>query len=38
VIRAETPGDFHALPTFAYDMYAVEIAGTSAENRIKVSD
>ena len=37
-LRAETPGDFHVLPTFAYNMYATEIAGSSGENRIKVTD
>lgn len=37
-LRAETPGDFHVLPTFAYNMYATEVAGTGGENRIKVVD
>ncbi|MBI2899321.1 MAG: outer membrane protein assembly factor BamD [Planctomycetes bacterium] len=37
-MRAETPGDFHVLPAFAYNMYAAEIAGSSGENRIKVTD
>ncbi len=37
-IRAETPGDFHVLPAYAYNMYSPEVAGTSAENRIRVSD
>ncbi len=37
-MRAETPGEFHVLPTFAYNMYAAEIAGSSGESRIRVVD
>jgi uncharacterized protein YfaS (alpha-2-macroglobulin family) len=35
-MRAETPGDFHVLPTVAFNMYQPEIGGNSGEFRIKV--
>jgi hypothetical protein len=37
-MRAETPGDFHALPSQVFNMYHPEIGGNSAEFRIKVED
>jgi hypothetical protein len=37
-LRAETPGDFHVLPTRAYNMYLPEQGGTSAETRLKILD
>ncbi len=36
LVRAETPGDFHVLPASAYNMYVPEMAGTSAENRLRI--
>jgi len=36
--RAETPGQFHALPVLARAMYVPEIRGNSAELRVKVVD
>jgi len=38
VMRAETPGDFHALPAAVFNMYHPQIGGNSAEFRIKVKD
>ncbi len=38
VMRAETPGDFHVLPTAVFNMYHPEIGGNSGEFRIKVKD
>ncbi len=37
-MRAETPGDFHALPSQVFNMYQPEIGANSAEFRIKVVD
>jgi uncharacterized protein YfaS (alpha-2-macroglobulin family) len=37
-MRAETPGDFHALPSQVFNMYHPEIGGNSKEFRIKVVD
>ncbi|MBF0386556.1 MAG: hypothetical protein HQL20_01715 [Candidatus Omnitrophica bacterium] len=37
-LRAEVPGDFHALPDQAHAMYVPEIRANSAENRFKVTD
>jgi uncharacterized protein YfaS (alpha-2-macroglobulin family) len=37
-MRAETPGDFHALPAQVFNMYHPEIGGNGAEFRIKVVD
>src|SRR6185295_14756400 len=37
-MRAETPGDFHALPSQVFNMYHPEIGGNSNEFRIKVVD
>jgi uncharacterized protein YfaS (alpha-2-macroglobulin family) len=38
VMRAETPGDVHALPAGVFNMYTPTIGGNSAEFRIKVVD
>jgi hypothetical protein len=38
LMRAETPGDFHVLPARAYNMYVPEIAGSSAESRLRISE
>jgi uncharacterized protein YfaS (alpha-2-macroglobulin family) len=38
VMRAETPGDFHVLPTGVFNMYHPQIGGNSSEFRIKVKD
>ncbi len=38
VMRAETPGDFHALPAGVFNMYHPTIGGNSGEFRIKVVD
>jgi uncharacterized protein YfaS (alpha-2-macroglobulin family) len=38
VMRAETPGDVHALPAGVFNMYHPTIGGNSAEFRIKVVD
>lgn len=35
-LRAETPGDFHALPVMGHAMYVPEIRANSAEVRMKV--
>ncbi|HVR86653.1 MAG TPA: alpha-2-macroglobulin family protein, partial [Planctomycetota bacterium] len=37
-MRAETPGDFHALPSQVFNMYHPEIGANSQEFRIKVVD
>jgi alpha-2-macroglobulin len=37
-MRAEIPGQFSALPTRAYAMYAPELKGNSDEIKIRVSD
>ncbi|HLY72681.1 MAG TPA: hypothetical protein VKU80_01065, partial [Planctomycetota bacterium] len=37
-MRAETPGDFHALPCQVWNMYQAEIGANSQEFRIKVAD
>ncbi len=35
-LRAETPGQVHALPTIAHAMYAPEVRGNSAETRLTI--
>ena len=37
-LRAETPGEFHALPTKGFAMYAPEVKAISDEMRLRVSD
>ena len=37
-VRAEVPGQFHALPTNGYAMYAPEVRATSNELRVKVTE
>ncbi len=37
-LRAETPGNFSALPTLAYAMYAPELRGNSAELRLNITE
>ncbi|MGI9457324.1 MAG: alpha-2-macroglobulin family protein, partial [Aeoliella sp.] len=37
-MRAETPGQFSALPTTAYAMYAPELKGNSDEMKVRVVD
>jgi len=37
-LRAEIPGEFHALPTNGYSMYAPEVRCLSDEWRVSVSD
>jgi len=37
-LRAEVPGQFHALPVTGYAMYVPEIRCNGAEVRIKVED
>ncbi|MCS6804576.1 MAG: alpha-2-macroglobulin family protein [Acidobacteriota bacterium] len=37
-LRAEVPGQFHALPVLAHAMYVPEIRANSAEVRIRVED
>jgi uncharacterized protein YfaS (alpha-2-macroglobulin family) len=37
-MRAEIPGQFSALPTTAYAMYAPELKGNSDEIKIRVED
>jgi uncharacterized protein YfaS (alpha-2-macroglobulin family) len=37
-MRAETPGDFHALPAQVWNMYHPEIGANSREFRVKVVD
>ena len=37
-VRAEIPGQFSALPTRAYAMYAPELKGNSDELKIRVED
>jgi len=36
--RAETPGEFHALPVLAHAMYVPEIRANSAESKLLVRD
>ena len=38
VLRAETPGSFHALPAVGQAMYVPEIRGNSAEQRMEVQE
>lgn len=37
-LRAETPGRFAALPAQAYAMYAPELRGNSADDRVEIVD
>ncbi len=37
-LRAEIPGDFHAMPNQAHAMYVPEIRANSAEGRLSVKD
>ncbi|MCH8808057.1 MAG: hypothetical protein IH986_18475 [Planctomycetes bacterium] len=37
-LRAETPGEFHALPTKGFAMYAPEVKAISDEMRLRVND
>ena len=37
-LRAEVPGQFHALPVVGHAMYVPEIRCNGAEQRIKVVD
>ena len=37
-LRAEVPGEFHALPVLAQAMYVPEIKGNSAEVRLRVTE
>ncbi|MEX2171258.1 MAG: MG2 domain-containing protein [Pirellulales bacterium] len=37
-LRAEIPGEFSALPTVAYGMYAPELKGNSDEWKVRVED
>ena len=37
-VRAETPGQFHALPVLGYAMYVPEIRTNGTELRITVLD
>ena len=37
-VRAEVPGDFSALPTKVYAMYAPELKGNSDEIKISIVD
>jgi hypothetical protein len=37
-LRAETPGEFHALPTHGFAMYAPEVKAISDEMRVRVND
>jgi uncharacterized protein YfaS (alpha-2-macroglobulin family) len=37
-LRAEIPGQFSALPTKGYAMYAPELKGNSDEIKLKVRD
>ena len=37
-LRAETPGQFHALPVTAHAMYAPDLRGNGEEIRVKVLD
>ncbi|MBV9463390.1 MAG: alpha-2-macroglobulin, partial [Verrucomicrobiae bacterium] len=37
-LRAESPGEFHALPTLGHAMYVPEIRANSGEIRIKVAE
>ncbi|HVF09355.1 MAG TPA: hypothetical protein VNA16_01055, partial [Abditibacteriaceae bacterium] len=37
-VRAETPGQFHALPTKGFAMYAPEVKAISDEMRLRIRD
>ena len=37
-MRAEVPGEFHALPVMAQAMYVPEIRGNGREVRVRVLD
>jgi len=37
-MRAETPGQFSALPARGYAMYAPELQGNSDEIKLRVAD
>jgi uncharacterized protein YfaS (alpha-2-macroglobulin family) len=37
-MRAEIPGQFSALPTIAYAMYAPELRGNSDEIKLRIRD
>ena len=37
-LRAEIPGEFHAMPTFGFGMYAPELKTNSDEMRFKIVD
>ena len=37
-LRAEVPGEFHALPAVATGMYAPELIGNSDEFRVSIAD
>jgi uncharacterized protein YfaS (alpha-2-macroglobulin family) len=37
-MRAEVPGQFHALPVIGQAMYVPEIRGNGAETRIEVTE
>jgi hypothetical protein len=37
-MRAEIPGQFSALPTKAYAMYAPELKGNSDEIKVRIED
>jgi uncharacterized protein YfaS (alpha-2-macroglobulin family) len=38
ILRSETPGKYHTMPTKAYLMYIPEIGGTGSENIIEIRD
>jgi uncharacterized protein YfaS (alpha-2-macroglobulin family) len=37
-LRAEIPGEFHALPATGYPMYVPRVKGTADEMRMKIKD
>jgi hypothetical protein len=37
-LRAEIPGEFHALPTNGYSMYAPDVRCLSDEWRVRIGD
>lgn len=37
-LRGVIPGDYHIMPTRAYVMYAPDVYGHSAENRVKITE
>jgi uncharacterized protein YfaS (alpha-2-macroglobulin family) len=37
-LRAEIPGEFHAMPTFGFGMYAPELRTNSSEMRVVIDD